>query len=154
MCEHVFSEPLCEIPPCWINQCSWGCNCHAGVKAVSADNEHGERRLPESSARQTRSLYTMNVCMFLKKKIWLKKWQNPFFFIWTYFFRGSKSEQREAKYSGSYYDVHFVFRREAFALRALCVSLISRWFDYCCPLVMEKFISPLFVVFSGRNGST
>lgn len=28
------------MPPCWINQCSWGCNCCAEVKAVRADNEH------------------------------------------------------------------------------------------------------------------
>lgn len=28
------------MPPCWINQRSWGCNCCAEVKAVRADNEH------------------------------------------------------------------------------------------------------------------
>ena len=43
--------------------------------------------------------------------------RKPFFYL-DLFFCGSKSKQREAKYLGSYYDVHFVFRRGAFALRA------------------------------------
>ena len=39
-----------------------------------------------------------------------------FLFGLIFFSRGSKSKQSEAKHSGSYYDVHFVFCREAFAL--------------------------------------
>ena len=38
------------------------------------------------------------------------------FGLFFFFSRGSKSKQSEAKHSGSYYDVHFVFCREAFSL--------------------------------------
>lgn len=48
-----FQKPFCEMPPCWINQHSWECDCYAEVKAVRADNEHWRRRCQEFRAAGT-----------------------------------------------------------------------------------------------------